>query len=238
MSGFVLVHGGVEGAWVWEPLLGHLQGRPGVDAVVAVDLPGFGERRMEHHEEVTLQDSVDTVVDTVHQLDLVDVVLVGHVMGAITVISAAPALAARLRRIVLFAGMAPFEGTTADDMLNLHFDGGPSQRERHAATPEAELYSTDEMDPATAAWLMARVVPPEGRPRRPPRSAVYPSRLPPGVPLTYVVQARDRSVPPDVQRRLTANLPRPPDEMIELDAPRHPMVVMPEATAALLLRYA
>ena len=31
---FVLVHGGAHGAWCWEPVRAHLQGR-----VLAVDLP-------------------------------------------------------------------------------------------------------------------------------------------------------------------------------------------------------
>lgn len=238
MTSFVLVHGGVEGAWCWDPVVPLLRRSPGVDAVVAVDLPGFGERRMADHSQVTLEDSVATVVDCVTEGDLRDVVLVGHVFGGVTAIEASPRLAGRLRRLVLLGAMVPYEGVTADDMLRLHFDGAPSQRERHAETPERELYSLDQLDDATAEWFAARVVPPEGRPARPMRTPVYPSRIPASVPVTYVVQLQDRSVPPDLQRKLIANLPRPPDEVVELDSPRNPMVHRPAQTAALLLRYA
>jgi pimeloyl-ACP methyl ester carboxylesterase len=236
VTDYLLVHGGVEGAWCWEPMLPFLVGQPGVGQVVAVDLPGFGQRRLARHDHVTLADSVGTVVDAIGPLR--DVVLVGHVAGGLTVIEASPLVADRLKRIVLLGGMVPFEGVTADDMLRLHFDGQPSQRERHAATPEHELYSMDELAPETAEWFMARVVPPEGRPARPLRTAVYPSKLPAGVPVTYVVHRQDRSVPADLQRRLVSNLPRPPDELLEIDSPRNPMVHRPADTAALLLRYA
>jgi pimeloyl-ACP methyl ester carboxylesterase len=67
---------------------------------------------------------------------------------------------------------------------------------------------------------------------------IYPSKLPESVPVTYVVHARDQSIPADLQRRLVANLPRPPSEIIEIDSPRNPMIHRPAETAALLLRYA
>lgn len=238
MTSYVLIHGGVEGAWCWDPILPLLQAAEGVHEVVAVDLPGFGDRRLTDHDQVTLEDSVATVVGAVEERDLHDVVLVGHVAGCLTAIEASPRIADRLRRLVLLAGMVPFEGVSADDMLRIHFDGAPSQRERHAETTERDLYSVDEMDDATAEWFLRSLTPAEGRPKRPLRTPIYPSRIPPEVPITYVVQTRDRSVPPDVQRRVIANLPRPPEEIVELDSGRNPMILKPRETAAILLRYA
>lgn len=238
MASYVLIHGGVEGAWCWDPVVPLLHEGPGVETVVAVDLPGFGTRPLADHDHVTLDDSVTTVLDAVEKGDLHDVILVGHVFGGVTAIAASARIADRLRRIVLLGAMVPFEGVSADDMLRIHFDGQLSQRERHALSTERDLYSVDEMDEATAEWFLAKLTPPEGRPKKPMRTPVYPSQMPGHVPVTYVVQTRDRSVPADVQRRVIANLPRPPDEVIELDSPRNPMILRPKETAVLLLRYA
>ena len=102
MTSYVLVHGGAQGAWCWDRMLPLLRDAPGVDAVVAVDLPGHGMNRLADHRHIGLADSGRTIVDAVIANAMTEVVLVGHAMGAIAVIDAAPRLASHLARIVFF----------------------------------------------------------------------------------------------------------------------------------------
>lgn len=103
---FVLVHGGFQGAWVWDKvipelkLLGH--------GAVAVDLPGHGTRR---NETATLQGYRDTVVDAMHEDD----VLVGHSMGGFVVTVAADAAPEKVKHIVYLAAGVPVEGLSMSE---------------------------------------------------------------------------------------------------------------------------
>ncbi|HUP71973.1 MAG TPA: alpha/beta fold hydrolase [Acidimicrobiales bacterium] len=234
MTSYVLVHGGAQGAWCWNRLVPRLRAFPGVESVVAVDLPGHGANHLADHRHVDLIDSANTIVDAIVAHNLTDVVLVGHAMGAIAVIEAAPLLADRLTHIVLLAGMVPREGESADQTLGTRFDNEPSQWEQIAATPEREVYGAD-MDDATADWFFAHLTPPEDRPYQPPRAPVHVSRLPADVPVTYIVQTLDQSFSPDLQRRMLAKLRTP--EVLEIDAGRNSMITQPDRLAELLLRY-
>ena len=233
MTSYVLVHGGAQGAWCWDRLLPRLRAASGVDGVVAVDLPGHGANRLVDHRHIGLVDSVRTIVDATLANSLTNVVLVGHAMGAIAVIEAAPLLADRLSHIVFLAGMVPGEGMSADQMLGTRFDEGPSQWERIAATPEREVYGAD-MDDATAAWFFAHLTAPQDRPYQPPRTPVHVGGLPTNVPVTYIVQTRDQSFAPELQRRMLENLRDP--EVVEIDGGRNSMITRPAELAELLLR--
>jgi pimeloyl-ACP methyl ester carboxylesterase len=233
VTSYVLVHGGAQGAWCWDRLVPRLRAASGVDAVVAVDLPGHGAKRLDDHRHIGLVDSARTIVEPIVANGLTEVVLVGHAMGAIAVIEAAPQLADRLSRIVFLAGMVPDEGMSADQMLSARFDERPSQWERIAATPEREVYGAD-MDDATAAWFFALLTAPEDRPYQPPRTPVHVSGLPANVPVTYVVQTRDQSFAPELQRRMLENLHDP--EIVEIDSGRNSMITQPAELANLLLR--
>ncbi len=56
-----------------------------------------------------------------------------------------------------------------------------------------------------------------------------------GIPVTYIVNLRDRAVPPDLQREMAARLPTP-STVVELDSGHLPAVAHPEALAALIRR--
>jgi pimeloyl-ACP methyl ester carboxylesterase len=232
MTSYVLVHGGAQGAWCWDRLVPLLENAPDVAGVLAVDLPGHGTRRLTDHRHIGLIDSARTIIDVVHEHQLTQVVLVGHAMGAIAVIEAAPALASRLAHIVFLAGMVPDEGMSADQMLQTRFDGAPSQWEQIAATPERQVYGAD-MDDETAAWFFTNLTPADDRPYGPPRTPVHVSRLPKDVPVTYIVQTLDQSFAPALQRRMITNLDEP--AVIEIEAGRNSMITCPTELAAILL---
>ena len=233
MTSYILVHGGAQGAWCWDRLVPRLRAASGVDGVVAVDLPGHGRNRLDDHRHIGLVDSARTIVDAVVAQNLTHVVLVGHAMGAIAVIEAAPLLADRLARIVFLAGMVPSDGMSADETLGARFGDEPSQWERIAATPEREVYGAD-MDDETADWFFAHLTPPEDRPFQPPRTPVHVGGLPANVPVTYIVQTRDQSFAPELQYRMLANLHDP--EIVEIEAGRNSMITRPAELAEVLLQ--
>jgi pimeloyl-ACP methyl ester carboxylesterase len=232
MTALVLVHGGSQGAWCWERLVPLLQASAKVSHAIALDLPGHGARAREQHKGITLADYADAVRQAIEAHALRDVVLVGHSLGGITVIAAAPLVARRLKRIVFLGGMAPEEGKSAADMLARQYAPGPSERERIAAAGQRQVFCSD-MDDAEAAAFLARITP---EPRLPLETPVYVSRLPKDMPVTYIVQALDRSLSPAFQRRLLRNLRDP--EVLEIAGGRNSMWTRPKELAALLLRHA
>ncbi len=232
MTAFVLVHGGSQGAWCWERLVPLLQASAKVSHAIALDLPGHGARGREPHEGITLKDYARAVRQAIEEYALRDVALVGHSLGGITAIAAAPLAAGRLKRIVFLGGMAPEEGKSAADMLGKQYGRGPSERDRIAAAGQRQVFCSD-MDDTDAKAFLARITP---EPRQPLETPVYVSRLPKGVPVTYIVQTQDRSLSPAFQRRLLRNLRDP--EALEIAAGRNSMWTRPKELAALLLRHA
>jgi hypothetical protein len=97
---FVLVHGGLHGAWCWRLLIPQLE-RLGHHAL-PVELPGHGERVA---ERATLAGYRDTLLDVLRPDD----VLVGHSLGTTAITLAADA-AESVGHLVYLAGAVPVEG--------------------------------------------------------------------------------------------------------------------------------
>ena len=96
---FVLVHGGFHGAWAkLTPeleALGH--------AVVAIDLPGAGERM---HEKSTLATWRGALRDVIDDGD----VLVGHSQGGFAISLAADEVPDKVGRLIYLSAAVPIEG--------------------------------------------------------------------------------------------------------------------------------
>jgi pimeloyl-ACP methyl ester carboxylesterase len=98
---FVLVHGGFHGAWCWAKLtpelevLGH--------EVVAIDLPGAGERM---HERATLASWRGALREVVEDGD----VLVGHSQGGFGISLAADEVPDKIARLVYLSAAVPIQG--------------------------------------------------------------------------------------------------------------------------------
>lgn len=118
---FILVHGGLHGAWCWENVVAELRGRG--YQVAAPDLPGHGERRA---ETATLDGYVDTVVQLVKPGD----VLVGTSMGGAIISLAADAIPDTAGHLVYLSAPVPIEGKTITDAVSGDSDprtnGSPS----------------------------------------------------------------------------------------------------------------
>ena len=112
MATFTLIHGAWHGAWAWDfvvPLLrdrGHRVTRP--------TLTGLGEKAHLLSSDITLQTFTDDLVEHLEDLDLTEVVLVGHSFGGNAITGAAAVVPGRIRELVYLdamiaqSGVAPF----------------------------------------------------------------------------------------------------------------------------------
>lgn len=193
MTTFALIHGSGDGGWAWSFVAEALRERG--HRAVAPDLPT-------DRDEATWDECVDTVVDAIG--DHGDVVVVGHSAGGFLVPLVADRLRARLQ--VFVAGMVPRPGETAGAWFDAtgwadavaeqaREDGGLTG----SADPMIAFY--EDVAPALAAEAMARERPTNERLGASP----WPLPALPHIPVRYVVTARDRFLPPALQRRVAAD---------------------------------
>jgi pimeloyl-ACP methyl ester carboxylesterase len=98
---FVLVHGGFHGAWCWDKVAPHLKAL-GHD-VLAIDLPGAGERMAEKATHASWRAAFRDVVEHGD-------VLVGHSQGGFAISLAADELPEKVGRLVYLSAAVPVEG--------------------------------------------------------------------------------------------------------------------------------
>jgi pimeloyl-ACP methyl ester carboxylesterase len=106
---FVLVHGGFHGAWCWDRVRPELEGL-GHD-VVAVDLPGAGERM---EEKATLASWRGALREVIEDGDVV----VGHSLGGLAISVAADEVPDKIGRLVYLAASVPLEGESISTATN------------------------------------------------------------------------------------------------------------------------
>ena len=240
MADYVLVHGAWQGAWGWESLGKILEERG--HHILAVDLPGHGERIQADLSKIRLQDYVETVVGEIEGHDLYNVTLVGHSLGGITVPYVAERISQRIKRLAFISCMLPDEGRSALEMLepldrSLYklIVGLTAARRRGVSIPAflARRKFCNDMDRETTRWLLKKLVP---EPVGPLEEPISRRSLPADIPGTYIVLTEDRALQPAKQRRMLRNLGEP--EVVELAAGHNAMLTKPGELAEILLRYA
>lgn len=97
----MLIHGGHHGAWCWEKLTPELEAK-GYD-VLAIDLPGSGERMGDRATLDTWRGALREVIDDGD-------VLVGHSMGGFAISLAADEVPEKVARLVYLSAAVPIEG--------------------------------------------------------------------------------------------------------------------------------
>jgi pimeloyl-ACP methyl ester carboxylesterase len=238
---YVLVHGGGSTSRFWDRLLPLLDQR-----VLAVDLPGRGDTPADLGT-LTVDDEVASVVADVEAADLDGpIVLVAHSSGGLVVPGVVAGLGGRIAHVVLNAALVPPEGGCGlDCMKPNHRDGLVLAAEQARADgtvitlpgppadPEAfrQTYGGDPLDDETLAYVVdpVRCVPDTVHHYF--QSISWKGAA--DVPVTYILNERDRPIPPSTQEDMVRRLPRPP-EVVRLDTGHVPAVTHPELVAEVL----
>jgi pimeloyl-ACP methyl ester carboxylesterase len=213
----VLIHGGGTTGRFWDRLVAHLD-RP----VLAVDLPGRADRPADL-ATLSVDQEVASVVADIESAGIGEpVTLVAHSSGGLVVPGVVAALDSRIASVVLNAALIPSEGGCGIEcMKERHREGlvlarAAAEREGRAVIlpgppedPESfrSAYGGDPLDDDTLAFVVdpVRCVPDTVHHYFQPVhwSAVA------GVPVHYVLNERDRPVPPDTQEEMATRPPGP-----------------------------
>ena len=238
---YVLVHGGGSTARYWDRVVPLLDGR-----VIAVDLPGRNGKPADL-ATLSVDEEVASVLADVDAANIDDpIVLVAHSSGGLVVPGVVAALGDRVAHVVLNAALVPPEGGCGLDCLK------PAQRDGlKAAVEQAQLDGTSITLPGPPADPEAFRTAYGGDPLDDDALAfvVDPVRCVPDtvhhyfqpihwslaghVPVTYVLNERDRPIPTATQEQMITWLPQRP-KVVRLDGGHSPAVTDPEALAAVV----
>jgi pimeloyl-ACP methyl ester carboxylesterase len=240
----VLIHGGGATGAFWDRLVPLLATPP-----LVVDLPGRRARPADL-ATLTVEREVASVVDDIEASAAAGpVTLVAHSSGGLVVPGVVAALGGRVGAIVLNAALVPAEGECGIEcMQERHRDGlrmavaaaekdGGSIILPAPSDPEAlrRSYGGDPLDDATLAFVTD--------PERSVEDTVHHYFQPvrwsavAGVPITYVLNERDRPIRPEMQEVMVQRLP-PPVEVIRLDSGHLLPVTSPAVFAEIVNRVA
>lgn len=113
MATFVLVHGGIQGGWVWKRVIALL--RAAGHEAYAPTLTGCGERAHLLTRDIGLETHVQDVVNVLEYEDLRDVILVGHSYGGMVVTVVADRARERVSHLVYADATKPLPGQSMMD---------------------------------------------------------------------------------------------------------------------------
>lgn len=227
MIDFLLIHGGAHGSWCWEPLIPHLKVSSHTRKTFAADLALNALEVVDKPKSaITNSDYVDGVVHKILELDLNNIVLVGHSMAGITIPEVCHRIPDRIKRVVYVTTSNPLVGQSIVDLM------------AHPLSPKSRNVGFDEMfcndlSEESALWLKRQL---QDDPPLPVRDKVRYCTLPAGIPSTYIVCLKDQALPVEYQQEQAANAEV--DEVVELDAGHSAFLSQPEALAKLLLQAA
>jgi pimeloyl-ACP methyl ester carboxylesterase len=240
----VLIHGGGATGAFWDRLVPLLTSPP-----LVVDLPGRRDRPGDL-ATLTVEREVASVVADIEASAVTDpLTLVAHSSGGLVVPGVAAALGGRVGAIVLNAALVPAEGACGIScMQERHREGlqmavAAAEKDGRPiilpapSDPEAlrRSYGGDPLDDASLAFVTD--------PERSVEDTVHHYFQPvhwsavAGVPITYVLNERDRPVRPEMQEVMVRRLP-PPVEVIRLDSGHLLPVTSPALLAEIVNRVA
>ena len=238
---YLLIHGGGSTARFWDRLRPHLEG-----PVLAVDLPGRNAKPADLGT-LTVDDEVASVLaDVALANGEGPITVVAHSSGGLVVPGVVAGLGDRAALIVLSAALVPSEGGCGIDCMKPAHRQGlilAVERARRAGTvvtlpgapddPEAfrTAYGGDPLDDESLAFMVdpARCVPDTVHHYFQPvhwSTAAH-------VPVTYVLNERDRPVTAQTQEEMVTHLPGTP-QVVRLSGGHIPAVTDPQGFARIL----
>ena len=235
MKTFLLLHGALRGAWLWErlePLL-----RQGGARVITLDLPGHGKRTNERGN-VNMSAYISDVENYIVKNDLRDLILVGHSMSGIIISKVAEDLRDRIYSLAYLAAVVPLDGEALIDLLT---------KERREALLKLEgkvqdifgtlealrpAYFTD-LEGEEKDFYLKQLTP---QPFAAFLEKTAFNRFPDiDIPKIYIMGLRDKSLPPDLTRGFARRLGVEP---LEIEAGHDMMLSRPVEIADILLKLA
>src|SRR5512139_1095949 len=200
MATYLLIHGALRGAWLWDrlmPLLMKGGGNP-----IAIDLPGHGDRS-EDRKGITMSTYIDDVIQFIRKENLRDLVLVGHSMSGMIISKVAEEATERVKHLVYLAAVVPGDNDALIDLLTKERQA--ALRNLHGKAKEIfgpldslrPLYFTD-LEGEEKEFYLKQLTP---QPLAPFFEMIRFSRFPGiTVPKTYVLGLLDKSLPPEMTR--------------------------------------
>jgi pimeloyl-ACP methyl ester carboxylesterase len=233
MANYLLIHGAMRGAWLWDKLMPLLM-KAGANPI-AVDLPGHGSRAGEG-SFVTMSNYISDVVDFIRKENLKDLVLVGHSMSGIVISKVAEEVPERVKHLVYLAAVVPKDSEALIDLLTK--ERQETLRKLHGKIKEVfgtleqlrPMYFTDLEGEEKEFYLKQLTPQPLAVFFEKMHFELFP-KIP--VPKTYILGLKDKSLPPDLTRRFADRLEVTP---VEIDAGHDMMVSRPGEIADILLR--
>jgi len=227
LAKFLLVHGGLHGAWCWSKLMPHLIARG--HHVLAIDLPGLGDDPTPA-ERTTLSDYGDAVAHNVRAMGG-NVIVVGHSLGGMAISDGAEKAPELFSKLVYLTAIMLADGDTVA-AAGIALDPSITANAVSPVLPremcEYMFYNDcvkEDVDDAMARLRPQAVAPMAAAMR------VSPDRWG-RVPRYYIACALDNALTLDNQRAMIAR--SPVIKTIILPSGHSPFVSMPEQTAAAL----
>lgn len=236
LPALVLVHGGEHAADCWELTVAELHRQEPELRVLAVDLPGHGNKPGDL-ATATIGEWVDSIVADIEDAGLGDIVIVGHSMAGVTVPGVVAKLgASQVREMILATAFVPRQGQAIVDTL-----GGPlaffARRAAKVGNPvkvprlAAQYAFCNGMTRAQRQFTMSRLY---AESARIPAEPVDRSGLPDEVPRTWILTTHDRALSLNSQLASITALGGVQD-VIPVDACHDVMISHPEQMARILI---